>query len=332
MEDTDLSGGVRVQLAQADALIERGHRVTIVTRGLPLTWRSSRAEWIYAGSFTEVDAAEFDFVVGTWWPTVKPAFEIAGDRALHLCQGYEGSFSYYQDQLRQIEETYRLPIPKLVVAKSLEVILAKFTTDVVYVGQIVEDEFFRSSEPGENEPLRVLLAGAYQVDIKGIDAGYGAITHARWRGESFQLVRVSPWAPSQEEPLTEHVNEFHVALSAAEMTNLVHSCDIFLGPNRKEEGFGLVAAEAMAAGLPAVLTRIPSYLSFDERQDYALWGDPDDPAELGDKLVELIADAELRQQLRRRGRQVAEQFRSGETARRMEEYLLRRRDKLAASR
>ena len=35
VEDTALSGGVRVQLAQADALVARGHRVRLVTKGLP---------------------------------------------------------------------------------------------------------------------------------------------------------------------------------------------------------------------------------------------------------------------------------------------------------
>src|SRR5688500_14713321 len=47
MEDTELSGGQRVQLVHADALIARGHRVRIVTKGLPVTWRRSRAEWVY---------------------------------------------------------------------------------------------------------------------------------------------------------------------------------------------------------------------------------------------------------------------------------------------
>ncbi len=64
MEDTDLSGGVRVQLAQADAMIARGHRVTIFTKGLPLTWRSSEAEWEYVDDFRGPSYDEFDFVIG----------------------------------------------------------------------------------------------------------------------------------------------------------------------------------------------------------------------------------------------------------------------------
>lgn len=323
VEDTAQSGGVRVQLAQADALIARGHRVRLVTKGLPLTWRSSRAEWAYVDDFRRYDASEDDFVVGTFWPTVPLAFEIAGNRAVHLCQGYEGAFTAYRPIRGEIEAAYKLPVPKIVVARSLVPICRKFTDDVTYVGQIVEDEFYRPGTPRENEPLRVLLAGQSQADLKGIDDGYGAVAHARWFHRALDLVRVSPWAPSREEPL-DQVQEFHVALSTTEMTRLMHSCDILLAPNHSVEGFGLPAAEAMAAGIPTVLTAIPSYLSFDEKQDYALFAPEENPVELGEKLIEILSDYELRERLRTRGREVAEQWRAEKVAKRLEEFFLSR--------
>src|SRR3989442_1724905 len=109
MEDTELSGGIRVQLAHADALIARGHRVRIVTKGLPLTWRATQAEWVYVDNFLDYNARGDDFVIGTFWTTVPAAYEIAGKRAVHLCQGYEGSFSAYEEIRDQIDAAYRLP-------------------------------------------------------------------------------------------------------------------------------------------------------------------------------------------------------------------------------
>lgn len=328
-EDTDLSGGVRVVMAQADSLIERGHRVALVSKGLPLSWRSSRAEWIYVDHFSEADLSQFDFVIGTFWTTVLAASELAGARAVHLCQGYEGAFSHYQDRRVAIETTYRLKVPKLVVSPHLVEICRQFHSDVHYIGQIVDDEFYRGPAPREHDPLRVLLAGPSQVDIKGIDDGYGAVAHARWEGAQFELIRVSPWKPSPHEPL-EGVAEFHVAIPTNEMMRVVHSCDLFLGPNRKEEGFGLPAAEAMASGLACVLTSIPSYQSFDPRNDFALFGKEGDPEDLGEQLMTLAEDFDLRQQLRTRGRQVAEQFRAAVTAERLERFLLERHAQLVA--
>jgi hypothetical protein len=316
---TEQSGGVRVMLAQADALIARGHRVRIVTTGLPLTWRSSRAEWIYVDDFREYDASGDDFVIATFWTTVPPAYAMAGNRAVHLCQGYEGAFSAYASIRDEIDAAYSLPIPKLVVAKSLIEICKRFSDDVTYIGQVVEDEFFRTRVPRESEPPRVLLCGQSQADLRGIQEGYGAVTHARWFHQKLDLIRVSPWAPSREEPL-DSVQEFHVALTTDEMTRLMHSCDILIAPNHREEGFGLPAAEALASGLACVLTAIPSYLSFDEKHDYALFAPEDNAVELGEKLIELLSDRDLRDRLRNRGREVAEQWRVEQVVKRLERF------------
>ncbi|HEV2720578.1 MAG TPA: glycosyltransferase family 4 protein [Thermoanaerobaculia bacterium] len=318
-EDTELSGGIRVQLAHADALIARGHRVRIVTKGGPLTWRRSDAEFVYVDNFRDYDARDDDFVVGTFWITVPLAYEIAPDKAVHLCQGYEGSFTAYRPIKSQIDAAYRLPIPKLVVAKTLISICQQFSDDVTYIGQIVDDELYRPRLPPENEPLRVLLSGQSQADLKGIDEGYGAVAHARWFHQKLELVRVSPWAPSREEPL-DSVDEFHVALTTGEMTRLMHSCDVLIAPNHAEEGFGLPAAEALASGLATVMTSIPSYLSFDDAHDYALFAPEQNAVELGEKLIELLSDETLRARLRKRGREVAEQWHSRHVADRLEAF------------
>jgi len=320
MEDTALSGGIRVQLAQADALIARGHRVRIVTKGLPLTWRPSRAEWVYVDDFNTYDARDDDFLIATFWTTLPAAYAIAPEKALHLCQGYEGAFTAYQPIRGEIEAAYRLPIPKLVVTRSLIDICKRFTDDVTYIGQIVEDDFFRPRTPSENQPMRVLLCGESQVDLKGVAEGYGAAAHARWFHQKFDLIRVSPWAPSREEPL-DSVQEFHVALNTREMTRLMHSCDVLVAPNHAEEGFGLPAAEAMASGIPVVMTSIPSYLSFDDVHDYALLAPQENAVELGEKLIELLSDVDLRDRLRVRGREVAEQWRASKVAERIETAL-----------
>lgn len=323
IEDTDQSGGVRVVLAQADALLARGHRVRIVTKGAPVRWRSSNAEWIHVQDFGHFDASDEDFVVATFWLTVPFAWQIAGDRAVHLCQGYEGAFSVYRSIRQQIDDVYRLPLPKLVVARSLVDICRRFSSDVTYIGQIVEDEFFRDVPAAAQTPPRVLLVGQAQADLRGIPEGYAAVAHARSLGVPMTLVRVSPWLPAPDEP-TENAHEFHVALKTDDMTRLMHSCDIFLGPNHAEEGFGLPSAEAMASGIPCVLTAIPSFLSFDTTHDYALFSPERDPLSLGANLARAALDAGLRAALSARGREVASQFRVATVADRLEDFFRQR--------
>ena len=231
LDDTPISGRVRTVLAQADALIARGHRVRIATMGPPVTWRPSRAEWLYVDDFASVE----DEIVLREPPA-----------------GYE----------------------------------------------IVDDEVFRARTPRENEPLRVLLCGASHDETKAVDTGYGAAAHARWFHQRFDLIRVSPWTPSREEPL-DSVQEFAIALTTGEMTRLMHSCDVLIAP---EERFSLSTAEAQAAGL-AVVAGARSAV------------------DLGERLIEVVSDAELRARLRAEGRAAAERWRAAKVAARLEEYL-----------
>ncbi|HYH09038.1 MAG TPA: glycosyltransferase [Thermoanaerobaculia bacterium] len=232
VEGTAISGTVRATMTLADALGAK-----IVTTGAPVTWRSSRAEWLYVEDFREF---------------TEPAYTSA---------------------------------------------------DVQRLGPVVDDEVYRDRLPREHEPLRVLLAGASHKEAHGISDGYGAVAHARWFHQTLELVRVSPWTPSREEPL-EAVQEFHVALTTAEMTRLLHSCDVFLAPNRREDAYPLIAAEAMAAGLACVFTQA---IAFGE--DGVLSAPEDNAVELGERLIEILGEAPLRLRLRKRARALAENFR-----------------------
>lgn len=323
MEDTDLSGGVRVQLAHADALLDRGHRVCIATKGLPLRWRRSRADWMYVEDFRTIDASAFDFVVATFWTTIAPAYAIAPSKAVHLCQGFEGDFDAYQSTRDAILEAYRLPLPRLTVSPHLNERLAEFGTPATWIGQVVDDEFFRERRQPASSPPRVLLVGASQISFKGIDVGYGAVQHALYHRAELELVRVSPWAPAGDEP-KEIAAEFHVGLDAPQMVRVLHSCDIMVAPSRPHEGFGLPAAEAMAACLPVAMTDIPSFRAFADRHDYALFAPQDDAEALGEALLTLLSDDELASSLARRGRSVAEQWRAPHVAARIEEWMLSR--------
>ncbi|HEX6159953.1 MAG TPA: glycosyltransferase, partial [Thermoanaerobaculia bacterium] len=87
----------------------------------------------------------------------------------------------------------------------------------------------------------------------------------------------------------------------------------------------LPAAEAMASGIPCLVTAIPSYLSFDDKHDFALFAPEENPVELGEKLIELLGDEDLRERLRVRGREVAEQWRVAHVADRLEAFFTSRR-------
>ena len=301
IESTGIAGATRVVLALADAMIGRGQECSIVTTDAPLTWRRSSADWIYLDDWKDFRAADHAFVIATSPLTLEAARR--GGKSAYFC---------FNGELPDTDSPILSPSQEL---------LRRFPDrDVTCIGAVVDDDVYRQNAPREHDPPRVLLAGASHDESRGIDDGYRAVAHARWFHQQLSLVRVSPFVPSREEPL-DAVQEFHVGLSAAEMTRLMHSCEVLLAPNHRDSFFSLAPLEALSAAVPTVMTSIPAFLSFDAKQDYALFARDDDAVELGERLIEMLEDDDLRERVRRRGREVAEQWRSKVVADRLEQFL-----------
>ncbi|HEU0316583.1 MAG TPA: glycosyltransferase family 4 protein [Solirubrobacteraceae bacterium] len=78
-------------------------------------------------------------------------------------------------------------------------------------------------------------------------------------------------------------------LSEEEKVRLLHSVDVFCSPNTGGESFGIVTAEAMAAGLPIVGSDIPAFrdvLRGGQAGELFAAGDPDDLARVTARLLD----------------------------------------------
>jgi glycosyltransferase involved in cell wall biosynthesis len=83
------------------------------------------------------------------------------------------------------------------------------------------------------------------------------------------------------------------------LPGLLAAADVFCYPSLYE-GFGLPPLEAMAAGTPALVGRYPA--APEVAGDAALLVDPEDPRAIGEGLVRLATDGDLKDRLRRAGR------------------------------
>jgi phosphatidylinositol alpha-mannosyltransferase len=78
-------------------------------------------------------------------------------------------------------------------------------------------------------------------------------------------------------------------LSEEDKVRLLHSVDVFCSPNTGGESFGIVTAEAMAAGLPIVASDIPAFrdvLRNGQAGELFATGDPDDLARVAARLLD----------------------------------------------
>lgn len=318
LESTELSGGVKVVLLQAEALARRGHRVAIVSPDARPEWFPlSRAHFERSAFRDSAELPRAEIRVATFWTTVVPALEGASGPVFHLCQGYEGDFSFYAASRREIEEAYRAPAVKLTVSKTLARVLEERGFGrAIDVGQAFEPDGFRPGPqrpPGE--PPVVLLVGAYEADVKGLPVALAGLSLWRRRGGSFRVRRVSPLPAGEEEKSWRIVDEYHHRILPERMPFAYRASDVFIGPSRPEEGFGLPALEALSCGLPCLLSDTPGHREF--AGDSAWYFFDGDPKAIADRLPELLS-GEARARARLGGPSAAARFSTAKVAERLE--------------
>ncbi|MEP7131744.1 MAG: glycosyltransferase family 4 protein [Acidobacteriota bacterium] len=318
LESTELSGGVRVALLQAETLARRGHRVSVVSPAPEPRWFPLSRARFERRSFAESrELAAADVRVATFWTTAAPALAGAAGPVFHLSQGYEASFSFYADRRAEIEAAYRLPTRKLAVSFSLAARLEDAGHGPVEnVGQAFDGAGFfpSSSEVSPDVPV-VLMVGPHGADVKGIGVGLEGLALLRERGGVFRLRRIAVEAPTPEESGWDVIDDYHRALPPERMPFAYRASDLFLGPTRPEEGFGLPILEALACGVPCLLSDTPGNREIaGDAASYFSDGDPEALA----AAVPAVLTPEARSRARRDGPAVVRRFDPALVAERLE--------------
>ena len=101
---------------------------------------------------------------------------------------------------------------------------------------------------------------------------------------------------------------FHGFVSRQELVQLFYDADVFVFPPVWNEAFGCTPVEAMAAGVPVVVSRCGGLIEtvLDQRTGFVV--DPDDASALAQAMLRLIEDDDLREKMGRAARQRALQF------------------------
>jgi glycosyltransferase involved in cell wall biosynthesis len=322
LESTELSGGVKVVLMQAEALARRGHRVTVVSpQAAPGWFRLSQAHF-ERSAFTDSPAlGSADVRVATFWKTAAAAVAGARGPVFHLCQGYEGQFSFYREAWPEIEAAYRLPTRKLAVSGTLAARLdALGFGPAIDVGQAFDAGGFAPgpARPPADPPV-VLLVGPTAVDLKGIGIALDGLALWRARGGRFRLRRVSYFPCEEEERRRGLTDEYHHGLPPERMPFAYRACDLFVGPSRAEEGFGLPALEALACGVPAALSDTAGHREM--ARDAASYFRDGSAESLAEVLPTLFGE-DARRRARDAGPAAARRFDAGRVAERLEAAFL----------
>ena len=195
--------------------------------------------------------------------------------------------------------------------------------DVVWPGIALKD--YRDVPAGP-EPSRPLTIGflARFVPEKGLHLLVDAFIRLHRSGEFLNLQLVAGGYMSRAyktyiDGIRRKIRDHHLedrikllgTLDRAEKLNFFRQIDVFSVPSPYREPKGIPVLEALASGVPVVQPDHGAYPEWIHATQGGLLYDPNDTADLAEKLACLLRDAELRKRLGQQGRQsIFEKFSS----------------------
>lgn len=307
----ELGGGNKVVFQHAELLAAHGWDVSVLAAGPRPGWFDCTVRYVdYTRGLPELPAQ--DLVVATFWTTVPLALEFDLGPVAHFCQGYEGTLSHLESQRGAIEAVYNLPLPTLTVTPYLAQMLDRRFGRQSRVVHPPLDELFRPARfpwrrRAASRRPRLVVPGIFEFDVKAVDVGLGAVRRLRDRDLDCRVVRFSVLPLSQAERRIVEPEIYLNSVRAEEIAATLRRCDLLLFPSLAAEGFGLPLLEAMASGVPAVASRIPSTEYF--AVDAVPLVPPGDADALADVAEALLRSPREWRRRRRLGLRVAARFR-----------------------
>jgi glycosyltransferase involved in cell wall biosynthesis len=320
LDRPELGGGVKVVFQHAALLAGRGHQVWVAGRGPRPGWVDGLPgpEPRYvdyggrpAGAPPELPEAP-DLALATYWTTLALARGVGAAAAAQLCQGHEPDWPHEAARRAEIEAAYRqAALPALVVSPHLGVLLAERYGVPWRPAPPPADPTFRPPPPWRRRrrPRRrpwVVVPGIFEAEIKGVPTALEALRRLADAGLPSRLLRVSVLPQSEAERVLRPADRFLCGVAPREVAAALREADLLLFPAGEGEGFGLPLLEAMASGVPAVASRLPSTLAMSGGAVPLV--EPGDPAALAAAARGLLTDPAAWRRARRAGLRAAARF------------------------
>lgn len=330
----NLTGGVKTLLQQMKYLRERGHKVTAIYKG---TEKDNRAipPWtdvVLDGEIVIRNSAElkalrskFDVVVAGWCQQL-PELVDSKLPVFYWEKGHEGLFGDFSPQVkadeirRVLHYCYSMPSEiasvSTIVSKLLE---SRYGRSTQVIPDGVELADFPVQIRKTSALKTILLVGNPALRFKGFNVALRVLTRVWEAGYRFHvrwICQIPPMVTGIPFPI-----DYVVSPPQAELPSHYRQADIFLFTSWYE-GFGMPPLEAMAYGVPTVLTDCGGISEYVEPGVNALVADPGDVDSLAAAIIFLLEDEDARAYLIQQGRRTAERFDIKKVVQMIEERLL----------
>jgi len=258
-------------------------------------------------------------------PIVAVQHEFHGDDAAEMYDPLTGRIQLLVQNLLRLFDYDRVIVPTRHVRAQLSAYGVPWGRIDVVPNGINYERFARETEDRDRKRLVTVSRLGTR---KGVDDVLRAFATVREEhpDATLDIVGSGPERDTLEELASRlDVGEcvtFHGYVSHERKVELLNRADLFLFASR-QEGFGLVLLEAMAAGLPVVARELPVYHDFfeDEVNGYLVAGEQAQ-TEIDTRTVELLENRSRVTQIRKHNERTAERYGWDNTAQMTESALL----------
>jgi phosphatidylinositol alpha-mannosyltransferase len=214
--------------------------------------------------------------------------------------------------LEPVIEKLRARIAVSEVAR--ETLTIHLDTDAVVIPNGISVPFFANAMPNSDwkRERTIGFIGRFSEPRKGLGVLLEALPNI---ARIFPDVKILIAGPGEGIEAMQSVNpalrnklQFLGRINDEEKASFLKSLDLYVAPNTGGESFGIILAEAMAAGVPIVASDIPAFRHLLEEGRYGSLFENENATSLSEAIIDLFKDEDKRRKLRESGSERAHRF------------------------
>ncbi|MFS0836301.1 glycosyltransferase family 4 protein [Paenibacillus sp. 1P03SA] len=314
MNQVGIWGGVKIVFEQANRLIEKGFRITILSRHPFPEWFPLQAEYIQIPYGLDLGQGIplCDLIVATYYDHIYECVQTGIAPVVYFEQGDKHLF-----EPEKLEEEQSLFIQKqlnyadriLTVSNQAHKLLNDlYHCDSTVIHNGIDSATFtpEGSIPDRKRPY-LLMMGNEQIAFKGIHDVWEAYLLSSTIRANYDLIWITPVEPQPSIKEKAWITEVYVNPTQQEIAELYRGAALFVSGSHYES-FSLPVIEAMACGCPVVSTRNQGVLEYAEEGTNILLAEIRDPESLSVQLTYLLENPLLREKQIVKGLETAARF------------------------
>ena len=247
-----------------------------------------RARVVWVRAWSAADLPDGDVLIATAWQSAAPVAEAPArcGAKFYLIQHYE---SLYHGDAARVDETYRLPLRKIVISTWLADVMAeRFASPAAVVVTPVDPALFHPVPEARDGRLSTLMLH-HEYPWKGVAEGIEVARRVKAQNPGLRLIGFGVKPPAGASPY----DEFFADPPQGRLAWLYSRCPIYLCPSW-DEGLGMPPMEAMACGAALVTYDNGGCRDYAYDDETALVARRRDVADLAAKLERVATDETLR--------------------------------------